>query len=637
MKKISRRSVFLGAVVALFGAGTVKAAVCFPAVTPNVVEAGVQTQVTVTCNITQPGLVPGSVVLLQLSPGGGLTHPTNLGSMIAAAGSTIYSKTVTLTGSLGPNNTNGGFVLRVAANFAGTAGQVETGDLDILVVKGFISDFTPGGIQTFLNNNAGITSAAAFLQYLDPVTFKRDWILMTNSASSQGGTAACPRVIVQSVASDRVFGLLCGGSFGTQIEYIQWNATNDNKFHFHLIDAAAKSVIEDDKDCLSCHSAKVAAWPYPRPNWDAYDSWGGALPYNRDRIYGANSSAGPLSAEATAMANLFKNLDDGNDSVFTQLDLPPGVTRDSSGNVVIPFNVTGIGSPDTGTGILPVTYNAPNGIIPVYPGDTTANVAQGGPFYLMQSTANTNITVGAITLDRTDPVVDGGRGVAMFDHFSAFNAQRVAQELAGSVGQTTEDSVGNAVDLRYIALAIASGCVDSTNFQNYAPQPAITRLLADEKMANFAALQADTNTRQHSLPQMKANQEASNLAGLLAYVSGGPNPVSITDQVARRSKEPGPFPLDTLTKFMIDREDYTATPTIALFRLFLEPLGEPVDKWSMSIIGDPNVDHSVTYTFADKFTNTYVPAIKATLAAVLGNKTCAQLQQLSNNAFGHFK
>lgn len=103
---------------------------------------------------------------------------------------------------------------------------------------------------------------------------------------------------------------------------------------------------------------------------------------------------------------------------------------------------------------------------------------------------------------------------------------------------------------------------------------------------------------------------------LKAYANGGSSPDAITDQVARRSKQnpetgQAPFALDTLTRFMVDREDYAATQAIALFRLFLEPVGEPVNKWTMSI--DGNEDHSETYTFADKFSSTYIPAITAKL------------------------
>jgi hypothetical protein len=67
------------------------------------------------------------------------------------------------------------------------------------------------------------------------------------------------------------------------------------------------------------------------------------------------------------------------------------------------------------------------------------------------------------------------------------------------------------------------------------------------------------------------------------------------------------------TGFMIDIEQYDESTNpgvntkIALFRFFLEPLGVPVDKWSMSVRG-----RSRTYTFADVF-STYTNPIRCEL------------------------
>jgi hypothetical protein len=98
----------------------------------------------------------------------------------------------------------------------------------------------------------------------------------------------------------------------------------------------------------------------------------------------------------------------------------------------------------------------------------------------------------------------------MFDHFSAFNAQRVAHELVDSLNKTKPDSAGKPVDIRWIALGIAMGvsssaCVTTANFENFAPPAAISKLLTGETLLDgtipktFAALQADTQTRQQTL------------------------------------------------------------------------------------------------------------------------------------------
>lgn len=68
----------------------------------------------------------------------------------------------------------------------------------------------------------------------------------------------------------------------------------------------------------------------PRPHWDAYDSWAGMLPFNRDRIYqharvnGRNEE----SVEAAAIRRIFKSLKD--DPLYRELTLPNGITQDAT-------------------------------------------------------------------------------------------------------------------------------------------------------------------------------------------------------------------------------------------------------------------------------------------------------------------
>jgi hypothetical protein len=622
---VASRPLILGtfsALMALLGAADLAArSVGVPEATPKIVIAGVPTTVTVTSSITDPNLIPNSVVLQQVDATGKLVRL--LGGMFDTGGG-LFSAQPQL--KLDPEST---VFLQVAATFNGTAGQVVSGPVLLSSLPAFITKFDPKDIQQFLVDN-NIKTAAKFLEYLEPATFKRDWILMTDSDSTQTSTATSPRVLIQSVASDRVFGFKLDGDDAakSEIEYIQWDGT---KFRFHAINTAAQTVTADAGKCLGCHSVKKLAtngpvWPYPRPNWDAYDSWGGALPYNRDRIY-------KDSVEATAMAKLLTN--DSKDPIIAQLELPNGMTRDGTGKVTISFPFPNdFGSPDSPAEALrKVAYDAPKGV-PTYPGKTTQETPQGGTYLLMRSTDA-----------KTNPERDGGRGVAMFDHFSAFNAQRIAQELADSWTGKVQNT---KVDIRPVALAITiPNCVTAANLGDFAPPAALAALVKILGM-QFPALQTDTGNQQHKLPQMKANQEAPNVKELLNAYGSGSNPADITKLVARRSKQI--FNLDTLTAFtdggntypgfMIDREDYSTTPTIALFRFFLEPVGEPVNKWTMSIYGN-NEDHSTTYTFADVFDNIYIPAIQSTLNAVLKTGVdkagCTALKGLSTTAFQNFK
>src|SRR5208337_2184473 len=140
------------------------------------------------------------------------------------------------------------------------------------------------------------------------------------------------------------------------IEYFQFEpAAIDNKFHFHSIVADAQKVIADDKSCESCH------FPNRRPNWDAYDSWGGMLPFNRDRVYQQALVDGKTeeSVESKAIKRIFKALKKNGDALFTQLKLPNGISQDAAtGDVTIKFNApcdnACFNDPGAGGGLVPV-------------------------------------------------------------------------------------------------------------------------------------------------------------------------------------------------------------------------------------------------------------------------------------------
>lgn len=504
-----------------------------------------------------------------------------------------------------------------------------------------MSDLSATGIRDFLNANKNIDTADKFLGEL-PAAFKNDWIMMTDSESAQTGNATSPRLLLPNPDASKVFGF----ALDTQlIEYLEFDSAT-NKFRFHSIvmngGGNGGTVTVDDASCLRCHASRRAGvrGTGPRPNWDAYDSWGGMLPFNRDRIYEKVTVSGTdeESAEAAAVKRIFKDLKDN--PLIKQLQLPNGITQDATtGDVSIAFTPCDAGiagaepcKTDSGTGPVNVKF-AVNANLVSYPGDQgPIAVTQGGKYLRLQATSK-----GANT--------DEGRGVALFDNFTATNARRVAQELA--------DFPVNPVDVRYVALAITKGCVAAKTLGKYAPKEALDKLLAfqtglDAAVKTFPDLLADTRKRMESLPMLKANLQAGNLKGLIEANGGTASPERVTANIARRSKtNPAEtFNLDKNTGFMIDREFYDAatrpprsdeeTLKMALYRLYLEPLGVAVDTWSMSVKTGTTSGRHRTYTFGDLFRAEYAPQIRANLETALGVAATATCSDLAGNSIKQY-
>jgi hypothetical protein len=467
---------------------------------------------------------------------------------------------------------------------------------------------TPEGIRDFLSLHPEVNTSGRFLAVL-PVEFKENWMMMSRSESLQTGTAQSPRVLLPSVNAAQVFSVTLEPhvSFPLAdpniIEYMQFDNTAQ-RFRFHEINLAARTISIDDAKCLKCHSG--------RPNWDAYDSWAGMLPFNRDRIYQS-------TVEAAAMRQLLSpwNKPDSFRTVVEQLSLPPGATRRSGGlfdaTINFPFD-----APPNAVLVEPVSDPALVTASASYfdpPMPATA-VPQGGAFLTIHHTAI--------------PASDEGRGVRLFDNLTALNAKRIAKELIAHPRVP--------VDVRPIALAIMKDCVTEADLavDGRFVTAAQRAFFESRNGMNFAAVRVDTADRRHSLPRRKADLQRLNLLGpdgLIATYGAGTQ-ASRDVSVERIRKEtfrrpPQTFDLDTVTGRMIDREVYGALDTkLALFRFFLEPLGVPVDKWSMSVRG-----RSRTYTFADVF-NTYVSEIRPQLeASVPGADDCATLIAASRTQF----
>jgi len=564
-----------------------------------------------------------------------------------------------------------------------------------------ISDLTPdgptgtGGIRRYLSDHREVTTPARFIAALPP-EYRQNWILMSRSESLQTGTADSPRILLPSANGERVFtiGMTLSSSYPgahpNAIEYMQWDPAQKN-FRFHEIvlnpidpmgetlrlpdgstprvfPARPRDISIDDAKCPKCHSTRNVlnldrtASPHVRgslpgtdivppgtavpattvmaknkPNWDTYDSWGGMLPFNRDRIFQG-------SLEAAAFRNIFNlwnwRTNDAIRSVIEQLQLQPtGVPTDDEitrtaggpddGHIRFDFDGTAtITTEPTPSGSPAIRINyAFDRILGT---GTGTNVTRGGESVLMQHST---------TPGSPGPFAEG-RGVQLFDLLGggdgSLNFQRIADEL--SVHRFAPGSV--PIDVRPIALAIVKDCFSRSgdNVTSTFRTPALDTGRLDFFRARNGGLTLsqffnDTLARTKSIPRRKADIERLNLdrtqfdGRFDPYLATRPAPTPTpkgllqqygsstaltTTDVERLRQEVFRRPPDTslgfredtvIGGFYVDREDYSAgafnTEKMTLYRYFLEPLGVSVDKWSMGVRG-----RSRTYSFADIFNDT---------------------------------
>ena len=559
----------------------------------------------------------------------------------------------------------------------------------------------PEDVADYLAANPEVNSPARFLAALPP-EFKQNWILMSRSESLQTGTAQSPRILLPSADARFVFTVgmtehsSYPGSHHNAIEFMQWDAIEKN-FRFHeiavppvgttipamgVVSARPRGVSVDDAKCSKCHSTRnvlnlnrAVTPPVPgsthgtdgippgsiphyvknKPNWDAYDSWGGMLPFNRDRIY-----QGAVEAAAFRKTlNLWTwSTSDTARQVIEQLELQPSgvppahaIKRDRTGGH-INFGFDPGFNPDPAIAVPPVVVEplitgppieTPSGTSISPPGTATRPGTYS--FNGASGTSSSNVTQGGafVTLHHSRiPTSDEGRGVRLFDALGGLagtlNQERIADELINHRFAT--GSV--PIDVRPVALAISSGCV--TRPDDLAAPGTPARTFFDQRngfdnplnpIRSFASLEADTRARRQNLPRRKADIQRLNLTrGGDPYLVGPTNGQieayggdtssgvtilveRIRGEVFRRYKDDGTlgsgFPLDPITGALTDREFYETglreNTKITLFRYFLEPLGVSVDKWSMNVRG-----RSRAYNFADVFER-YI----STMNDVVGN------------------
>lgn len=519
-----------------------------------------------------------------------------------------------------------------------------------LTMADLLPDPMTGRLQRladFLVANPRVDTASEFL-YALPDEFKWNWILMSRSESLQTGTADTPRILLPSANGQLVFtfGMRAHtsypGAHPSAIEYMQWDPGRKD-FRFHEISLEnlptttpprTRRIYEDDARCTRCHSTRNILNPTTaagttgggtkaksKPNWDTYDSWGGMLPLNRDRIYQG-------SIEETAFKKIF-NLWTwiGNDlvrSFIEQLTLQPPVettdviTRASGGAADGEISIAFRSAPTATTTDVTYSFDRVAGT----PG-TGSDVTRGGNLITLHHS--------------TIPGSDEGRGVHFFDLLGSFTSSPNEIRIADEVNEHGYATGSVPIDVRPVALAIAKDCL--TADLTAAGGPRVTAPALVDRTAFFDArngmdigeLITDTRLRAKSLPRRKADIQRWNLdrtndiymrpsppapepkKGLI-HEYDGTTTVGTTIGFERLRNEvfrrPNDFPSpddEVMGGVYVDREEHAYNNgRMALFRYFLEPLGVSVDKWSMGVRG-----RSRTYTFADVFDSGYIPGLRA--------------------------
>ncbi len=555
-----------------------------------------------------------------------------------------------------------------------------------------LTDLTPAGISSYLSADPSVDTPSEFFAAL-PEAFRSNWIFMTRSESLQTGTSHSPRVLVFNESALNVFTFALAGhaSFPqtatTKIEYMQWDPADMN-FRMHEINLVPfttmvnSNISVDDVKCSKCHSTRNvlnrSSFPgtdglTPRslkvknkPNWDAYDSWGSMLPFNRDRIYMG-------SAEAAALRKLLNpwtwRAQPSVRALIEQLRLQPANTPDvhmiwrmrggaGDGGIRFAFDTPGPlpgqrePAPIFGVGSATTNYNFNN-----QPGSGAATTVQrdgnfvtllAAPFPPLASvSANTDFE---------------GRGVQLFDLLGGLdgqpNALRIADELINH-RVFKDDLFTDPIDIRPLALAIFEGCITRNNIGTVGIPAAVTSFFDQRNGGNLTNVFNDTRQRMTQMPQRKADLQRFNLDNALdAYVARlGGTPVDphvgllqqyldvinneteigvtrIRKDVFRRTQGDGGGTGDqtvVMGGLYTDREIYSNAEFIAVARYFLEPLGVSVDKWSMNVRG-----RSRGYNFADVLDRQIGMALPELRRAVgLAANTPANCADVNARVFGN--
>ncbi len=581
-----------------------------------------------------------------------------------------------------------------------------------------LTDLTPAGINSYLAGaGSSVNSQAEFIAAL-PREFRQNWILMTRSESLQTGTSEFPRIMLLSEDSTKAFTLGLAehnsypGAHPNAIEYMQWDDGEKN-FRFHEIVVKdipnmdrinpgvepaifrfparpIRQLTEDDPKCFACHSTRNvrnrgttpgttgnpigSVKSKNKPNWDTYDSWGGMLAFNRDRIYKGSVEA----AAFRKLTNLWSwQTNEDVRAVIEQLELqPPWVTDTvrpedritrwdtaatqggpNDGHIRFNFDPafpTVINEPVSTAGInVSVDYtflrSTPNG--------TASDVNRDDVFAVLQ---HSNNGAGARFGQ------DEGRGSNFFNNlYLRLNPQRIVDEMTPTGTASYIHATGNVpMDVRPIALAIAKDCITVSGDTDPTVTQTISGAVAPaffetRNGMNFNDIYDDTYRRAASISRRKADIQKLNLdrngdvyvtsattvTGLIdMYESSTDGIVPAAPAANKRLRQlrqetfrrplasPAGTPDQTaMGGIYVEREEYAInTKAISLYRYFLEPLGVSVDKWSLGVRG-----RSRTYSFADQFTitNSYTNTFTTELETSLGVSSCGAILTLVDAEF----
>ena len=544
-----------------------------------------------------------------------------------------------------------------------------------------LTDLTPAGINAFLSGRgSSVNTQAEFVAAL-PAEFRQNWILMTRSESLQTGTGGFPRILLVSENSEQAFtlGLVehssYPGSHPNAIEYMQWDDTEKNfRFHEIVIEAIPgmdeispgvfrfaarpdRELTPDAPKCFACHSTRnvinegttpgttgnpIGAVKFKsKPNWDTYDSWGGMLAFNRDRIYKGSIEA----ATFRQLMNLWSwQTNEAVRSVIEQLDLQPDWIDDGMAPDRLQDRIERWDTPGTEGGEndghirfnfdppfptvedeplptvvadLPVDYT----FVRASPNNTPSTVARNDDFVVLQhSNTGTGSRFG----------LDEGRGTNFFNNlYLSLNPQRIVNEISPVGTDTYIFATGSVpINVRPIALAIANGCISvgggsAINLTQTIMGVPVPSFFENRNGMNFNDVFDDTHERAASMSRRKADIQKKNLdrtgdnyvsgtsdaRGLIDMYVGSTDglvpatdPMSTADLRLRQLRQEvfrrptsGFFILDSgggasdqtaMGAIYVEREDFDVnTAEISLYRFFLEPLGVSVDKWSMGVRG----------------------------------------------------
>lgn len=422
-------------------------------------------------------------------------------------------------------------------------------------------------IDRFLADEKKPKTVDSFVESL-PREFRENYAFMIRSESLQSGHAHDPRVLTQSRDSKTIISF---NLTAPTIEAVEFNGTGFDFHHLEFRDGKAK-YYKNPPVCQACH--------YGRPNWDAYSSWPGMLPFNKDKIYEG-------SEEEKGFKHLFSSLADT--PIFRWLVPPKGVevVRETPSGPVRDVRIQYDGRE-------PEREIEREGV----------KIKQGGRYLI---------------LHHPDKTAAGeGQGSAMFDQLTRYNAVRVAKELAAHP---------NFKRFQYVTRAVLNGDIrKESDFGKYLPKTVLDRNNKHFGM-NYMQLEKETARLRRTLPGIKAYQQKQALRGLiLANAERQGKSLSereLNEKILRELMRRNPSGKGGTPSGIVDEEDYGSDQLITQLRYVLEPEGVRMNAWSLS-----PTSRSGTYTFGDNFD----PYVKQ-LYRVLPQEYGEMLQRSSQGAY----